>query len=379
MIHPKAVIVADLGSSGFKLIYLSAHGKPGVVFMPPESGLVDAYQIDQRMESYDDDPQRSAYVTVGDEIYAAGEFARDAHVVQYHEFSKWHDLKLKVLIILGLVKELTRQPDSFSASLGLLLPRAEATTSDRAQRIDEIKQMAAAGFSFRNGSAPIHCDLELTLFTEGTGMFFCHASAMRAKGQYSIQMHVPVLMGGERNTSLTYFERGKLNPARSNSNGPHFYEVAESVRKTIGADVPLHALISAIARGQSQFRYPGLMPIDISGATETALDIYYQSMTRYLKAQLPVENVSLCGCGGALWLIWDRLQAWFDNELQIPAVYLNHALQADLKNILASDMNFDLIRNPADPLRFADAYGIYQVLLGQTRRASQVPSSQLAA
>lgn len=376
---PKAVIVADLGSSGFKLVYLSAHGKPSVVLMPPESGLVDAAQIDQRLESYHDDPQRSAYVTVGGEIYASGEFARDAHVVQYHEFSKWHDLTLKVLIILGLIKELTHQPDSFSASLGLLLPRAEATMSDRNERIEEIKRMAAAGFSFRNGSQPVRCNLELTLFTEGTGMFFCHSAAMRTQGQYSSQMHVPILMGGERNTSLTYFERGRLDPKRSNSNGPHFYEVAESVRKTIGADVPLYALISAIARGQSQFRYPGLMSINISAATEMALDTYYQNMTRYLRAQLPVENVSVCGCGGALWLIWERLQAWFKDELQIPAVYMNPSLQADLKTILAGDMNFDLIRNPADPLRFADAYGVYQALLTQARQHTQAPPSQLVA
>lgn len=376
---PKAVIVADLGSSGFKLIYLSAHGKPSVVMMPPESGLVDAAHIDQRLQSYHDDPQRSAYVTTEKGVYAVGEFARDAHVVQYHEFSKWHDLTLKVMAILGLVKELTGAPNSFSASLGLLLPRAEATMNDRNERINEIKRAAAAGFSFRNDAEPVRCDLELTLFTEGSGMFFCHSAAMRSQGQFSSKMDVPILMGGERNTSLTYFERGRLSPKRSNSNGPHFYEVAESVRKTIGADVPLHSLISAIARGQSQFRYPGLMSIDISGATEKGLDTYYQNMTRYLKAQMPVEKVSVCGCGGALWLIWERLQSWFEDELRIPAVYLNPALQADLKNILASDMNFDLIRNPADPLRFADAYGVYQVLLSQARQVAQATPSQLVA
>ena len=41
IIHPKVVIVTDLCSSGFRLMYLSAHGKPGVVFIPPESALVD--------------------------------------------------------------------------------------------------------------------------------------------------------------------------------------------------------------------------------------------------------------------------------------------------------------------------------------------------
>ena len=379
MAHSKAVVVADLGSSGFKLIYLSARGRPGVVLMPPEFGLIAAHHLDQRLDSYGEDPQRSAYVTTGNGIYAAGEFARDALVVQYHEFSKWHDLTLKVLIILGLIKELTGQPDSFSASLGLLLPRAEATVTNRGDRIDEIKRVAAAGFYFRDSAEPICCDLELTLFTEGSGMFFCHSAALRSQGRFSSKMDVPIVMGGERNTSLTYFQRGQLSTKRSNSNGPHFYEVAESVRKTIGADVPLHTLISAIARGQSQFRYPGLMPIDISAATEKGLDAYYQSMTRYLRAQMPVENVSVCGCGGALWLIWERLQGWFENELQIPAVYLNQPLKAELKNILAGDPNFDLIRNPDNPLRFADAYGIYQVLVSQARQSAQRSTSKIAA
>lgn len=379
MLNSKAIIVADLGSSCFKLVYLSQHGKPGVVLMPPESGLIDASQIDQRMASYSDDPQRSAYITLGDEIYAAGEFAQDAHVVQYHRYSKWDDLKLKLMVILGLVKELTGQPNSFSAQLGLLLPRLEATQSDRAQRIEEIKRMAAEGFYFRDEAEPIRCDLDLTLFTEGCGVFFCHAAAMKARGQCSLDIDVPVLMGGERNTSLTYFQDGKLNPPRSNSNGPHFYELVESVRKTVGADIPLHQLISAIARRQPKFRPPGLMPIDISGATEIALNTYYKSMTRYLRAQLPDESVSVCGCGGALWLIWDRLQSWFDNDLGIAATYLSHPLQTDLRNILSGDPNFNLTRNPADPLRFADAYGIYQVLLAKNRQSAQSVSTQLAA
>ena len=366
----KALIVADLGSSCFKLMYTAPTGQTKVVLMPPEFGQVDALQIDQQMESYQDDPVRSAYIQINDEVYAAGEFARDAHVVQYHEFSKWHDFTLKVLIILGLIKELTGLPNNFSATLGLLLPRAEATVGDRNERIEAVKRVAAEGFQFRNGSELVHCDLELMLFTEGSGVYVNHSAAMHARGQYTLRMDVPILMGGERNTSLTYFEKGKLNPKRSDSNGPHFYEVAESVRKSIGADVPLHALIRAIARRQSHFRYPGLMPIDISEAAETALDTYTQNLKRYLRARLPVENVSLCGCGGSLWLVWDRLQPWFENELRISANYLNEALQSELRGILASDFSFDLEQNPADPLRFADAYGVYKTLLAHQRRTA---------
>lgn len=377
MTSSRAIIVADLGSSCFKLMYLSPSGKPQVVLIPPEFGVVDSFQIDQQLESYRDDPLRCAYLTVDGEVYAAGEFARDAHVVAYHEFSKWHDLTLKVLVILGLIRELTKLPESFSATIGLLLPRAEAVVSDRTERIETVKQLAAEGFNFRNGPT-LRCDLDLTLFTEGSGVYFSHAAAMRAQGQYSSPIDVPVVMGGERNTSLAYFQKGKLNPKRSDSNGPHFYEVAESVRKTIGADVPLYALISSIARRQSHFRYIGLSPIDITGATETALDTYTQNMIRYLKARLPEENLSLCGSGGALWLIWDRLQPWFE-ERRIPATYLSESLQNNLRNILAGDMNFDLERNPADPLRFADAYGVYQVLLMQYRQQGQSSLTQVAA
>lgn len=374
----RALIAADFGSSCFKLVYRSATGQMRAVLMPPEFGVINAAQIDQQLESYRDDPQRSAYLTVGDEIYAAGEFARDSLVVQYHEYSKWENLSLKIFMILGLIKELTALPNSFSATLGLLLPRAEATTTDRNERIEKIKQMAATGFHFRDDAEPIRCDLDLVLFTEGAGVYLNHAMALRTKGQFAQQIDVPIVMGGERNTSLTYFERGKLNPKRSDSNGPHFYEVAELMRKNMGVDVPLHMLIAAVARRQPAFRYPGLSkPIDISAATEAALDDYCQRMKTYLIARLPVENVSVCGCGGALWLIWNRLQDWFDNELNIPATYLSASLESDLKAVLAGDTNFNLMRNPADPIRFADAYGVYQVLLSQSRMRS--PSTQLVA
>lgn len=373
-----ALIAADLGSSCFKLVYRSVTDHMRVVLMPPEFGVINAAQIDQHLESYRDDPQRSAYLTVEDKIYAAGEFARDSLVVQYHEYLKWENLSLKVLMILGLIKELTGLPNSFSATLGLLLPRAEATVADRSERIEEIKQMAAAGFHFRDDAEPIRCDLDLMLFTEGAGVYLNHAMALRAKGQFAQQIDVPIIMGGERNTSLTYFERGKLNPKRSDSNGPHFYEVAELMRKNMGVDLPLYRLIAAVARRQSVFRHPGLVePIDISATTEAALDDYCQRMKTYLIARLPVENVSVCGCGGALWLIWDRLQDWFDNELKIPATYLSTSLESDLKTLLVGDMNFNLTRNPADPIRFADAYGVYQVLLSQSRMKPS--TTQLAA
>ncbi len=374
----RALIAADFGSSCFKLVYRSATGHMRVVLIPSEFGVINAAQIDQQLESYRDDPQRSAYLTVGEAIYAAGEFARDSLVVQYHEYSKWENLSLKILMILGLVKELAALPNSFSATLGLLLPRAEATTADRNERIEEIKQMAAAGFYFRDDAEPIRCDLDLVLFTEGAGVYLNHAAAMRARGQFVQQTDVPIVMGGERNTSLTFFEQGKLNPKRSNSNGPHFYEVAELMRKSLGVDVPLHTLIAAVARRQPTFRHPGLSrPIDISAATESALDDYCQRMKTYLIARLPVENVSVCGCGGALWLIWDRLQNWFDDELKIPATYLSASLESDLKALLTGDINFNLMRNPADPIRFADAYGVYQVLLAQSR--IQLPPAQLVA
>lgn len=375
----RALIAADLGSSCFKLVYRSATGHMRALLMPSEFGVINAAQIDQHLESYRDDPQRSAYLRMDDKIYAAGELARDSLVVQYHEYLKWENLSLKVLMILGLVKELTRLPNSFSVTLGLLLPRAEASVIDRNERIEEIKQMAAAGFYFRDDAEPICCSLDLVLFTEGAGVYLNHAMALRTKGQFTQQIDVPIVMGGERNTSLTYFEKGKLNPKRSDSNGPHFYEVAELMRRSIGVDIPLHVMIAAIARRQTTFRHPGLSkPIGISAATEAALDDYCQRMKTYLIARLPVDNVSVCGCGGALWLIWDRLQDWFE-ELQIPATYLSTSLEADLKTLLVGDMNFDLMRNPADPIRFADAYGVYQVLLAQSRRQAQPSSTQLVA
>jgi hypothetical protein len=339
---------------------------------------VNERQIDIYMQSYHDAPLQSAYINMDNVAYAFGDFARSNQIRQYHEFSKWDELSKRILVILGLVKSLAGLPSSFNAKVGLLLPRAEVTVGDRTERIEAIKQQAANGFLFRNDSEPTYCDLEISLFTEGTGIFTNHNTALGVQGISSKSVDIPVLMGGERNTSVLLFQNGKMNPELSDSNGPQFFRfVEDKVRKTMGVDVPLSQVIEAIARKETVFRYPGLK-INIAQSTEQALEEYFQAQVRHLSTRLENQrNLNVCGAGGALWLIWDRLQPWFEQNLNIPATYLGDGVQATLQSIFAESREFDIRRNPADPWRFADALGIYRYLLNKYRQEETAPINKV--
>jgi hypothetical protein len=330
------------------------------------------------MQSYHDAPLQSAYINMDGVTYAFGDFARSNQIRQYHEFSKWDELSKRILVILGLVKLLAGLPSSFNAKVGLLLPRAEVTVGDRTERIEAIKQQAANGFLFRNEAEPTYCDLEISLFTEGTGIFMSHSAALSAQGIQPQSVNVPVVMGGERNTSVLLFQNGRMNPELSDSNGPQFFRfVEDKVRKTMGVDVPLSQVIEAIARKETTFRYPGLK-INIAQSTEQALEEYFQAQTRHLSTRLEKQqNLNVCGAGGALWLIWDRLQYWLEQELNIPAAYLGDGVQTTLQNIFSESREFGLRRNPADPWRFADALGIYRYLLSKYRQDTAQPITKV--
>jgi hypothetical protein len=359
------LIAIDLGSSLFKVIHTGRHGKPEAIAIRPEISFATEAQVEAQISEYHDDPLRSAVVEVDGKLYAAGDFATDLSGRQYHELSKWENLTPRLLSIIGLVCHRLGFPNGFSVTIGLLLPRDEVNPPGRESKLEAIKQ-AAANFKFRGSH--MQCQLSFKIATEGAGLFAAHAAHLQAEGISPIKVDIPVIMAGERNTSLLVYRAGKLNPALSASDGDGFYKFAQQLRKAVGGTVPLPDLIQAVAQKRDRIRVQGAEVVDIAPHLSEVLDAYYNSMIGYLKAKLPANEINVICGGGAFNLIWNRLENWFES-LFIPAVYVGDPLVNELRQIFQSGV--DMNTTEAQIIRFADALGLYKALTERMRREMQ--------
>jgi len=357
--------VIDLGSSLGKIFYTGTDGKPQPLALRPEIvSHVSKPQADAQLGEYDD-PLRSAFVEDSEGIlYAVGDFAADLGGRQFHQLSKWDNLLPRVLAIIGLIHSdlscgLGFGKEVFVISIGLMLPRDEINPSNRDIRLDAIKT-AAKRFRFRGRT--IECTLRLKIATEGSGLFAAHAAYLESIGQDMRNIDIPVLMGGERNTSLLVFRSGKLNPTLSSSDGEGFYRFAEQIRKQVGGNVSLEEIIRAIAQRRERIRVAGGETIDLKPYLHGALESYSNSLKSYFRAKLPPGDINVVCGGGAIALVWLQLEEWFKDQ-EIPGVFLG-AISEDLRAIFAGRSDLEAF----NCVRFADALGLYLVLAQRTRQ-----------
>ncbi|MBD2154524.1 ParM/StbA family protein [Leptolyngbya sp. FACHB-16] len=368
------MIVIDLGSSLLKIVFTGCEGHPEAIALDPQLvSDVSAQQISSRMDEYGNDALRSAWVEVEGQTYAAGEFAIDLSGRQYHELGKWQDLLPRVLIILGLISHRLQRTEGFQAQIALCMPRDEVKPPDRESRISAIIA-AAQHFQFRGQM--LECEIDIKVVTEGAGLFATQAVNLERQGVNPSSATIPVLMGGERNTSLLVYRSGKINPSLSSSDGNGFYKFADQVRKSAGVPIGLSELIRAIAQGQHKLRIAGNERIDIADFVTDVLEGYTSAIRKYLKAKLPSEDIYLIAGGGAVSLIWNQLDPWF-SALEIPATYIGTIMEQELKHLLSQHPSeFDLIRSPGLLIRFADALGIYKSMAA---RQPQKPIKKITA
>jgi hypothetical protein len=366
------VIAIDLGSSLFKVMYTGQQGNPVPLALRPQLvSAVGADRIAAQMYEYGDDPFRSAWIEVDGMTYAGGEFAADLSGRQYHELSKWDDLLPRILIVLGLVADRLGIEAEFSAHVGLLLPRDEIHRPDRTERLQAITQ-AAAAFQFRG--EPVACQLDLKVSTEGAGLFASHAVALEKSGVNPMRVDIPVVMLGERNTSVVLYRGGKINPALSSSDGPGFYQFAEMLKKSIGLPIALPDLIQAVFQKVDRVRVPGNQLVEIGELVPAVLEKYANAIQSHLKAKIPPGDVNVIIGGGGFYLISETIGPWLKNT-DIAATYIGEALWHELQEIFGQYPDeFNLKMNRSLPARFADALGLHKAM---SARLQQIQSSPL--
>lgn len=345
------LITADLGSSLIKVIYSNRKNQPEPIGIRPEVVKVTEHQVRAQLNEYFDDPLRSMVVETGGETYALGEFAYDLNAIQYHELSKWSDIIPRVLGVIGMVAS-RLDAQNFEVKLCLMMPLAEALSHDRVTYLEAL-QAAARSFKFRGQT--LSCQLTTLVTVEGAGLYAGHAAYLRSQKQNPETLDIPVLMAGERNTSLVIYRGGKLNPQLSSSTAGGFYKYAEQAIYDIGAQMSLIDLIGAIATGKTKIRVAGNDLVDISSVAKKVIERYSDHLVKLVRAKLPSGEVRVVCGGGGLHMGWIQLEQWF-RDAGVHATYLSPILQRDIDAIFAS---YPLLQD--QKMRFADAVGIYRV------------------
>lgn len=348
------LITADLGSSLIKVIYSNRKNQPEPIGIRPEVVKVTENQTRARLDEYFDDPLRSITVETGGAVYATGEFAYDLNAVQYHELSKWSEIIPRVLGVIGMVSSRLEAPQ-FEARLCLMMPLAEALSPDRASHTKAI-QDAARHFKFRGRS--VSCQLTTMVTVEGAGLYAGHAAYLRSQKQNPDLLDIPVLMAGERNTSLVIYRSSKLNPQLSSSTAGGFYMYAEQAIYDIGAQMSLIDLIGAIATGKTKIRVAGNEVVDISNVAKKVIEHYSEHLVKLVRAKLPSGEVRVVCGGGGVQMAWTQLEQWF-REAGVHATYLSPLLQRDIDAVFATH---PLLKEQR--VRFADAMGVYRINAG---------------
>jgi hypothetical protein len=210
--------------------------------------------------------------------------------------------------------------------------------------------------------------------TEGAGLFVSHAVALEKSGVNPMRVDIPVVMLGERNTSVVLYRGGKINPALSSSDGPGFYQFAEMLKKSIGLPIALPDLIQAVFQKVDRVRVPGNQLVEIGDLVPAVLEKYANAIQSHLKAKIPAGDVDVIIGGGGYYLICGTIAPWLEST-DIVATYIGEALWHELQEIFGQYPDeFDLTVNRSLPARFADALGLHKAMCA---RLQQIQSSAL--
>jgi hypothetical protein len=165
----------DMGSSATKCFYW--HGQPHLLHLAPQVARLNPARLDRLMLGglTSQDPEDSAYVTVGSSAYAIGTLAIAQKGDSGLALPKRDRAVYKILATLGIIAEKTAGHQlasqtswEFGTHLGLLLP-LEEYWQDRKELKAQI-QRAISGFEFRGKS--LHGHLErIEMQPEGAGLY----------------------------------------------------------------------------------------------------------------------------------------------------------------------------------------------------------------
>ncbi|MBD1845692.1 ParM/StbA family protein [Cyanobacteria bacterium FACHB-63] len=346
----------DLGSSLTKSFYIRDR-MPCPLVMEPEIAWVQSELLGKYQSvNHDAQPEKVAWVQLGDEMAAVGQFAQgfsgDNGLIERKERRAIY----KVLALLGAVREKLQLPTTTTATVALMLPVTEF--SDR-QKLQSAIAESAQNFIFRGQPLSISFD-KLQILPEGFGLFLTKRGELIKRGVNPKNRTIIVLMFGHRNLSILRFQNGVLQ-SNSRSDGPGFLHAVEVAASLKGLSTTTPHLIETIALNQPTLRVAGqLIPMDMKEINGTARESYWKQVKSYLENHLPGGNYDVIVAGGAATVMQSELMELFSVMGLTNRISFGEILQHQLTAVLHDDP--DLCQQSSLIPRMTDAYAVFGAL-----------------
>ena len=358
----------DMGSSATKCFYW--HGQPHLLHLAPQVARLNPARLDRLMLGglTSQDPEDSAYVTVGSSAYAIGTLAIAQKGDSGLALPKRDRAVYKILATLGIIAEKTAGHQlasqtswEFATHLGLLLP-LEEYWQDRKELKAQI-QRAISGFEFRGKS--LHGHLErIEMQPEGAGLYLAKGLQL-ARDRVAIRDRtVVVLMFGHRNLSILTFEKGSTpQETNSTSQGPGFVEYLKQCATELPGVAPDDpALLEAVLQNHETFHVPGRQEaLDLTKACFYAREFYLERVQQFLVEWLPSADMDLIVGGGATSMIREELKQFFDQRGLSHQLTWAESLRPEMLELVRREagQDYDLITS----VRWADVYGLFKTFM----------------
>jgi hypothetical protein len=362
----------DMGSSATKCFYW--HHKPELLHLAPQVARLNPARLDRLTLGglTSQEPEDSAYITVGNGTYAVGALAIAQKGDSGLTLPKRDRAVYKILATLGVIadKMLSKQDSEnsgcqFEVHLGLLLP-LEEYWQDRKELKVQI-QGAISEFSFRGKALSGQLE-RIEMQPEGAGLYLAKGLQLAKSGVSIRDRTVVVLMFGHRNLSILTFEKGSTpQETNSTSQGPGFVEYLKQCATELPGVAPDHpALLEAILQEHETFQIPGRQEaLDLSKACIYAREFYLERVNQFLVEWLPSAGVDVIAGGGAAYFIRAELEQFFDQRGLTQQIIWAETLRPEMTDVLRGQEGTaepDLITS----VRWADVYGLFKTFMYST-------------
>ena len=367
--NPLIYLAGDLGTSGSKFFYKCRDSQQEPLWMG--AGVADGLTtLSLSNLNAGGRPQDHAWLQIGDEVILVGDAAKTFVDGNSLAENKSNQAVYRILATLGVIAQQERLPSQYDAVVWLPLPLTEMSTKDEiAAKLTQTAQ------NFRFRGTPQQVRLNLKFCPEGFGLYLNRKRQLDAEAVSIDQRRTIILMLGHRNLSILCFEQGSLKNARSNSDGPGFWQVFERAARSCGvtpADYP--ALMAALATGRTQQISQARAEVyNFAAPYEAVRRAYWKAAKIYLQdnllGQLSGTPTDVIVSGGGAFVMRHDIKDYFDDLRITEQVIFADGHQENLDEIVKKLP--EAAENPSLVMRMTDCYGLFQGLVG---KYSEVPS-----
>jgi hypothetical protein len=323
---PNSLIVAiDFGGSATKAIYTLSepHQVPSSLIMAPEVIRVSPTQLEiySNTQMVAVQPENRAWIKVGQDYWAVGNFAKRFHAHAGLNQPKFERAVYKTLAAIWTLQQRLQLPKQFELSLSCVLPPNEYADRDRIER-----QIRSALNRFLTPNGLLKVKLErFDCQPEGAGIAIHYANVINTN--FAAQ-HTAIAMLGHRNASVIAFNQGVISVFKSSNLG--FIRCLEQIEQQTSGQTPerlLPAIVEWIAsKDESAFavitrssNHRSQETKQLVRATQQARKDYIQTLVSWLRETVPNSVDEWVFAGGTTNLIAPELVNHFSDRISFHA------------------------------------------------------------